>query len=426
MGRAGRAALKRLEEQPALLRFGVGAKIVAVPLLVCLSFGVVLWFLSAYLNRIQNQTAVFEVLAELSALGERTGAIASNLERPVTAAEMNELAASWRSKAEELRRVALASGYDLSELHSDLGRPGEPPAAPKDELETRLSEVLQATRTLAKFAANLARQNAAERNYSRLTGTFQQAAGNAIRAVNSARDLARTRITGAAKEANSLVLGALLLTIFLGLGAGIWVSRSLSARVMQLSAVAEQLAAGHLSRRAPVTSQDELGLLAQTLNEMARRLEAAQAQLRATSVSRKLVGQILKDLGDQMREPMLAMYNTGGRLAEKLSGSLEERLQAFRQQGLGELELASEQPVQGELTFHGRGLFQAMTPSSRQADDFARGFLARTVELLAGVSCNCEELACQATGDAECVFVVYPLEDTDRPALVALLGAVAE
>ncbi len=406
--------LSRLASQVMTVRFGVGTKIIAVPLLVCGVFGVLLWFISGSLSRIQSQSSLFELLAELGGLSERTALIA---EAPQEAPpqELAELAREWSSKSDELQKEAQRAGFSLSNISPlDVGVGTATPQV--DDFVAALLGILDQAHSVATRATELSGAN------SRRAAAFRSAALEAQQLVAQARKLSREQIDQATGRANSLVLTALILTVFLALGAGIWVSKGISARIMELSTVAEQLASGKLSRRATVHTKDELGLLAITLNEMARRLERAQAQLKASSVSRQLVGEILKDLGDQMRESTLAMYNTGGRLAEKLGGSLGERLKAFQLQGLGELRLAESQEASGELRFAGTGLFQAMTPAGRQADDFARGFLSRTAELLTGAPCNCEEMACQAVGDEECTFIVYPLEAQHADALDALVA----
>ncbi len=72
---------------------------------------------------------------------------------------------------------------------------------------------------------------------------------------------------------------AVLVTIFSGI-AGIFFARSLTRPIRLLVEGAEDLGRGNLSRRVPVTSRDELGLLTTSFNRMAESLQRAELELR--------------------------------------------------------------------------------------------------------------------------------------------------
>jgi serine phosphatase RsbU (regulator of sigma subunit)/anti-sigma regulatory factor (Ser/Thr protein kinase) len=72
---------------------------------------------------------------------------------------------------------------------------------------------------------------------------------------------------------------ALLVTIFSGV-VGLIFARSLTRPIQLLAEGAEDLGKGNLSRRVPVMSRDELGLLTSSFNQMAENLQRAEHQLR--------------------------------------------------------------------------------------------------------------------------------------------------
>ena len=72
---------------------------------------------------------------------------------------------------------------------------------------------------------------------------------------------------------------ALLVTIFSGI-VGVVFARSLTRPIQLLAEGAEDLGKGDLTRRVPVTSRDELGLLTASFNQMAENLQKAEHELR--------------------------------------------------------------------------------------------------------------------------------------------------
>ncbi|WP_310451082.1 EAL domain-containing protein [Sulfuritalea sp.] len=68
--------------------------------------------------------------------------------------------------------------------------------------------------------------------------------------------------------------------------AAVWLGRSLSRPVRRLTAIAEDIAGGNLSRRAPSGGGDELGRLADAFNHMTDELVAARVDLEARVLAR--------------------------------------------------------------------------------------------------------------------------------------------
>lgn len=108
------------------------------------------------------------------------------------------------------------------------------------------------------------------------------------------------------------VLGTVGLAIALGLTIGIVLSRSIAANLARVARAAEGLAGGDLTRRAQVTSGDEVGALAEAFNAMASRLqETVESERRAS----ELLQDAVRDYSD------FAARVAGGDLTARLSGN---------------------------------------------------------------------------------------------------------
>ena len=73
---------------------------------------------------------------------------------------------------------------------------------------------------------------------------------------------------------------AAVVAVMLAIGVGWFVSKRISAPLLSLAATTVRMADGEFGARAPVASQDEFGLLAQSYNEMADRVEETVVTLR--------------------------------------------------------------------------------------------------------------------------------------------------
>jgi len=104
-----------------------------------------------------------------------------------------------------------------------------------------------------------------------------------------------------ASETVSFVRGRLLAAaaaaLLLALGGGYLVARALSRRVMRLERGARQVAAGRFIEPLPVESEDELGQLTRTFNEM-------QRQLRRVDVARK---EFVANASHELRTPIFSL-----------------------------------------------------------------------------------------------------------------------
>src|SRR5258708_12291467 len=70
------------------------------------------------------------------------------------------------------------------------------------------------------------------------------------------------------------LIGAVVLTLLLGLGGGFWMGRRILAQAGAISAVATQIMRGDLSQRLPVRdADDEINTLAREINSMLDNIE---------------------------------------------------------------------------------------------------------------------------------------------------------
>jgi len=102
------------------------------------------------------------------------------------------------------------------------------------------------------------------------------------------------------------LLGVVIIAFILSIALGLYISRSISKPIGSLSRIAQSIAEGDLTKRAEVTSKDEIGQLARTFNEMAAKLkefyESLEEKVRARTEELKnekdKVVAILQGIGD--------------------------------------------------------------------------------------------------------------------------------
>jgi signal transduction histidine kinase len=123
-----------------------------------------------------------------------------------------------------------------------------------------------------------------------------------------------------------LVLVGVMLMVLLGLGIGLGLATTITRPLRQLDASAREIAAGDYHARVTVQSQDEVGALARSFNQMAERLEEAeqarQRQLAAIAheLARPITG--MQAAVETLRDGA----DTDGEMRDVLLGGLEQEL----------------------------------------------------------------------------------------------------
>ncbi len=103
------------------------------------------------------------------------------------------------------------------------------------------------------------------------------------------------------------LLLAVVLLVFAGgmaMALGYFLSSTITDRVNQLKGAAEKLAGGDLKTRVPVHGRDEVAMLAQTFNQMAEQLEAADMKQREME---KMRSELIAWIGHDLQTPLASI-----------------------------------------------------------------------------------------------------------------------
>ncbi|HLI27178.1 MAG TPA: histidine kinase [Chloroflexota bacterium] len=133
-------------------------------------------------------------------------------------------------------------------------------------------------------------------------------------AANRASIAARAR---AAWVVKGLALGLVGAAAVLAVAAGFGLANRLQRPLATLAAAAAAIGAGNLAVRVPVSRDDELGLLAQSMNRMAENLERSRAELEASMAERA------------RRSRALGVAEERNRLAREIHDTLAQGLTAL-------------------------------------------------------------------------------------------------
>jgi signal transduction histidine kinase/ActR/RegA family two-component response regulator/HAMP domain-containing protein len=123
-------------------------------------------------------------------------------------------------------------------------------------------------------------------------------------------DLAWQSIDKTRWNASMLLLSAVVCAVLLGLTSSLVMHRSITRKLLALTAVADQIRDGNLRARAEVRSNDEIGRLAETFNTMAERI----AKLMHDLQRRVEMSQIRLFQGIESIEEGFALFDKHGRL----------------------------------------------------------------------------------------------------------------
>jgi len=121
-----------------------------------------------------------------------------------------------------------------------------------------------------------------------------------------------------------LILGALALSVAIGISLAIFLTYLLTNPVHQLEKVAQDIQSGNFEARAQVFSDDEIGSLATTINHMAESLEVYRAEVQEKEAAREaLMGKIVSAQEDERK-------NVARELHDQLGQSLSKTLLTFQ------------------------------------------------------------------------------------------------
>ena len=131
-----------------------------------------------------------------------------------------------------------------------------------------------------------------------------------------------------ATETFNEMLGLLVVTLVGATLFGLWVARRLAKPILKLTEGAKTIAAGHFDARVVVTSRDEIGVLANTFNQMAeamekRTSERAQAQEALSRANNELEQRV----GERTAELVAEISERKG--AEQAARESEAELKAY-------------------------------------------------------------------------------------------------
>jgi two-component system phosphate regulon sensor histidine kinase PhoR len=115
-----------------------------------------------------------------------------------------------------------------------------------------------------------------------------------------------------------IAVAGLLVLIIIG-SVSLFVARRISKPIVEISSIVQDIKAGNLDRKLPVTSSDEVGRLAELINEMTEKLKADIEQLRRLE---RVRSEFLGNVSHELRTPIFSLK---GFLETLLDGAIDDR-----------------------------------------------------------------------------------------------------
>ncbi|MGI8916906.1 MAG: sensor histidine kinase [Chloroflexota bacterium] len=112
----------------------------------------------------------------------------------------------------------------------------------------------------------------------------------------------------------------------LAIGLGVWLARSITDPIQELRRAVGRIAAGDLTQRVRVRSQDEVGGLAADINRMAGRLEADVNELRRQEALRR---DLIANVSHDLATPLTGIQGFTEALMDGMVGSDAERRELY-------------------------------------------------------------------------------------------------
>jgi two-component system sensor histidine kinase BaeS len=113
----------------------------------------------------------------------------------------------------------------------------------------------------------------------------------------------------------------------LSVAAGVWLSRRFTRPLAALAQGAEELRKGHLDHRIPLAGDDEFGRVAESMNQMARRIGE---QIRTLEADGRRRQQLLADVAHELRSPVASMRTMAEALRDGIASGPERSERASR------------------------------------------------------------------------------------------------
>lgn len=144
-------------------------------------------------------------------------------------------------------------------------------------------------------------------------------------------------------QTSTLIIGLTLVIGLVAAGIGLFAATSIARPIDRLTAVAGQVARGDLSKRADITSQNEIGLLAKAFNQMTDNLtynineldarleelnetnDALRAATARAKEAARVKGEFLANVSHELRTPLNAIIGFSDMLLMGMSGELNTK-----------------------------------------------------------------------------------------------------
>ncbi len=120
-------------------------------------------------------------------------------------------------------------------------------------------------------------------------------------------------------EIRAMIVAAGFLVLFIIGSVSLVVARRISKPIVEISSIVQDIKAGNLDRKLPVTSSDEVGRLAELINEMTDKLKADIEQLRRLE---RVRSEFLGNVSHELRTPIFSLK---GFLETLLEGAIDDR-----------------------------------------------------------------------------------------------------
>jgi methyl-accepting chemotaxis protein PixJ len=209
------------------------------------------------------------------------------------------------------------------------------------------------------------------------------------------RGISKDAVSGLVNSTTGLVLTVSMLALLVGLIVARLIGRTVTEPIQNLEQAANKFAKGDLNSRADVTSKDEIGVLADVFNQLAKNLQQREAEQNATKLEletqsfylQEEVGHLLEivsevESGNLTVQAIVSDQATGlisdtlNRLIEQLSSVLAKVLSTSRQVSYGAesleilaINVASNAQQQAQLVTQARSGIENVNQLAQGASD---------------------------------------------------------